>query len=224
MKNLDNLKTQLKYAVPLLLYAVMYLTWFFYLERHVGNHYHVIHMKADDYIPFCEYFIVPYLMWFGYMAVVVVYLFFADKAEYKKACIFLCTGMTIFLMISTLWPNGHHLRPFLLPRNNMFADMVRALWRTDTPTNLWPSIHVYNSLGSHFAVMNCSRLQKRKGIRIASFILSVAIILSTMFLKQHSVFDVLTAFVMAAVMYAFVYGRESLNEMIQNVLQKVTNA
>ena len=41
---------------------------------------------------------------------------------------------------------------------------------------------------------------------MGSLILCVSIILSTVFIKQHSVFDVLTAFIMGAVMYILVYG------------------
>ena len=51
---------------------------------------------------------------------------------------------------------------------------------------------------------------KKKGIRIGSLILAVSIILATMLIKQHSVFDVLTAFVMAAVMYTLVYRYDLL--------------
>lgn len=134
-----------------------------------------------------------------------VFFFFKDKEEYYKTCLFLATGMTIFLIVSTLWPNGHHLRPYVMPRDNVFTRMVAALYKTDTPTNLWPSIHVYNSLGAHIAVMKSRHLENKKGIRIGSFILCVSIILSTMFIKQHSVFDVTTAFIMAAVMYVLVY-------------------
>lgn len=131
--------------------------------------------------------------------------FFKDKEDYYKTCTFLFTGMTIFLIISTLWPNGHHLRPYVMPRDNIFTDMVALLWRTDTPTNLWPSIHVYNSLGAHFAIVHSKQFANRKGIRLTSLVLCVSIILSTMLIKQHSVFDVLTAFGLAAVMYAVVY-------------------
>ena len=35
--------------------------------------------------------------------------------------------------------------------------------------------------------------------------MSMLIILSTVFLKQHSMFDVLTAFIMAAIVYTIVY-------------------
>ena len=75
----------------------------------------------------------------------------------------------------------------------------------DTPTNLWPSIHVYNSIGAHLAVVHSQKLAKNKAILSGSFILCVSIVLSTVFIKQHSMFDVLTAFVMAATMYVVVY-------------------
>ena len=42
-------------------------------------------------------------------------------------------------------------------------------------------------------------------IRIGSAVLMVNIILSTMFLKQHSVFDVVTGIIMAVFMYMLVY-------------------
>ncbi len=205
MEKMKMLFEKYRHAIPLIVYGVIYLTWFCYLERTVTKHFHVIHMTVDDYIPFCEVFIIPYLLWFLYVSAVVVFFFFKNKTDYYKTCTFLFTGMTIFLIVSTLWPNGHHLRPLVMPRDNIFTHLVSHLWQTDTPTNLWPSIHVYNSLGAHFAIIKSKEFADKKGIRIASFTLAFSIILSTMFIKQHSVFDVLTAFVMAAVMYSIVY-------------------
>lgn len=190
-------------------YMLIYLSWFFYLEKTVTRHFTVIHVALDDYIPFCEIFVIPYLLWFGYVAAVVVYLMLHNRQEYYRACAFLFTGMTIFLVISTLWPNGQYLRPFIMPRDNIFTRMVASLYLTDTPMNLWPSIHVYNSLGAHFAIVHSRELGNRPWLKKASFVLCVLIILSTMFLKQHSVFDVITAFFMAAVMYQFVYNKET---------------
>ncbi|MGN0388039.1 MAG: phosphatase PAP2 family protein [Suilimivivens sp.] len=195
-----------KHAIPLFIYAIIYLSWFGYLEKTVKRPANLIHMNLDDKIPFCEVFIVPYLLWFVYISAVVLYFFFKDKQDYYRACTFLFTGMTVFLVVSTLWPNGHHLRPAVMPRDNIFSTMVAMLYQTDTPTNLWPSIHVYNSLGAHFAVFRNEKLHRKPVVHIGSLVLCVSIILSTMFLKQHSVFDVLTAFIMAAVMYIVVYG------------------
>lgn len=207
MKKGLRLYIKYKHVIPLLIFMVVYLCWFAWLEQDVTK-YTVIHMALDDIIPFCEVFIVPYLLWFLYVAAVVVFLMFKNKQEYYRICAFLMTGMTVFLIVSTLWPNGHQLRPVMMPRDNVFSSLVSMLWRTDTPTNLWPSIHVYNSLGAHFAVMHSRELANKKGLKIASLVLAVSIILSTMLLKQHSVFDVVTGLLLGAVMYVVVYRRD----------------
>ena len=210
MEKLKIFYLKYKHAVPLIIYAIIYMTWFAWLEKNITGHYRIIHMAADDYIPFCEVFVIPYFLWFAYVSAVVIYFFFKNKEDYYRTCIFLFTGMTIFLIVSTLWPNGPHLRPAVMPRDNIFTRMVAALYRTATPTKLWPSIHVYNSLGAHFAIIRSKCFEKKKGIRIGSLILASSIIMATMFIKQHSVFDVLTAFVMAAVMYRLLYRYDLL--------------
>ena len=205
-----------RHALPLIIYGIIYLAWFGHLERTVTNHYRIIHVAFDDYIPFCEVFVIPYLLWFAYVAVVVMYFFFRDKDDYFRTCTFLFTGMTIFLLISTLWPNGHHLRPYTMPRDNVFTHLVAMLYKADTPTNLWPSIHVYNSLGCHIAVMKSQSLKKYKGIRIGYFILCTSIIMSTVLIKQHSLFDVTTAFIRAGIMYGLVYRSDVLMNFYHN--------
>lgn len=205
VKKLKKFYTSYRHAIPLIIYGIIYMTWFCHLEKTVTKQYTVIHMTLDDFIPFCELFVIPYFLWFAYVAVVVAFFFFKDKTEYYRVCAFLFTGMTIFLIVSTLWPNGHHLRLDEMPRDNIFTRMVAFLWKTDTPTNLWPSIHVYNSLGAHIAIAKSKHFENRKGIKTASLILAVSIILSTMLIKQHSLFDVLTAFVLCAIVYTVVY-------------------
>lgn len=202
-----------KHAIPLIIYAFIYCIWFAFLEKTVTHPQTVIHVWIDDAIPFCELFVIPYFLWFLYVSAAVLYCFFKNKREYYRTCVFLFTGMTIFLVISTLWPNGHHLRPYVMPRENIFTQMVSHLYRADTPTNLWPSIHVYNSIGAHLAIVHNQKLARNKAVRIGSFILCVSIILSTVFIKQHSVFDVLTAFVMATVMYVAVYQADIVSAL-----------
>lgn len=191
-----------------LLYGFIYLPWFMFLEKHVVSGYNIVHMDIDDKIPFIEFFVVPYFLWFAYIAVTLMYFFFTDVKSYYKMCIFLFSGMTIFLIISTVYPNGHHLRPEVFARDNIFVDMVKFLYNTDTPTNLFPSIHVYNSIGTHIAIAKSEKLKDNKIIRGGSFILMTSIILSTVFLKQHSMFDVLTAFFLSIVLYVIVYRDE----------------
>ncbi|MCR4727962.1 MAG: phosphatase PAP2 family protein, partial [Lachnospiraceae bacterium] len=198
-----------RHIIPVLIYMPLYLTWFFRLEKTVTS-YRIIHTALDDRIPFIEAFVVPYYMWFFYVFACVAIAFFTDKNEYFKSLTFLITGMTIFLIVSTLWPNGHNLRPASMPRDNIFTSMVSALYKTDTPTNLWPSIHVYNSIGAHLCVARCKWSSEKKWLKNASLVLCISIIMSTMFIKQHSFFDVFTALVMSTVMALFVYREDVL--------------
>lgn len=192
-----------------LLYAFLYLPWFFWLESRANLPYHVIHVWLDDKIPFVEYFIVPYLLWFVYVAAVFLYLFFkGTKQEFYRYCAFLFTGMTLFLVISTLYPNGHLLRPTEFPRHNIFTFAVQILYQADTPTNIFPSIHVFNSIAAHRALVNNPRLGHNRLIRGGSFVLMVSIILATMFLKQHSALDVMSGIVLGTLMDQIVYRME----------------
>ena len=62
-----------------LLYSAFYLVGFSLVERAGHIHYHMIHTWLDDQIPFCEYFIVPYYLWFGLIAWAVCYFIFCVK-------------------------------------------------------------------------------------------------------------------------------------------------
>ncbi|MCR5403462.1 MAG: serine/threonine protein phosphatase [Butyrivibrio sp.] len=202
--NRDLGRDLLKLAMPVILYAPFYMIWFILIEHHNFAHYEIIHSAVDDMIPFNELFVIPYYMWFLYVsATLMFFLLSFDVEDYYKNFIFLAAGMTIFLIISTMFPNMHNLRPAVMPRDNVFTDLVRVIYSHDTPSNLWPSIHVYNSVGTMIAVHHSKRFSV-KG-KIISDIIGISIILSTLFIKQHSVFDVITALIMALIFYYLFY-------------------
>jgi len=186
---------------------VVYFTWFFALEAIVKTDYTAMHCWLDDIIPFNELFVIPYYLWFPFVAVTVGYLLFTSKEDYYKTCAFLFIGMTICLTIYTLWPNGQNLRPDLstIGRDNILIDIVRNLYATDTNTNVSPSIHVFNTIGILIAIFHNERLGKITWLKISSLILGILICLSTVFLKQHSVMDGIYAILLSVVMYLIVY-------------------
>ena len=190
----------------LLLYAFIYLPWFCYLEKTVTRNFHVMHASLDDLIPFNEYFIVPYLLWFLYVGAAIFYFLITSKEDYYKLCIFLFSGMTISLIICTFFRNGTDLRPVIDPDKNIFTALVVYIYRTDTCTNVFPSIHVYNSIGVHIAVARSERLRGHRLIRLGSGLLMISICMATVFLKQHSVIDLIGAVILAYVIYGIVYG------------------
>ena len=121
----------------------------------------------------------------------------------------LFTGMTICLTICTLFPNGQTMRPPVNPDKNIFSWLIVALYKTDTSTNVFPSIHVFASLGVNLAWLELPCFSETQwippGINADScFHLSVHRIL-----KQHSVLDGLAAIVLTIVLYSSSISRNS---------------
>lgn len=163
---------------------------------------HIIHSIVDDYIPFCEYFIIPYMMWYGFVAVTLWYFAFKckEKEEYYELISTLIVGNTVFLITSFVYPNGQNLRPELVG-DSFFVQAVKILYWVDTPTNILPSMHVFNAIACCTAFFKNSKCQKSKTFLTGTGLLTILIILSTMCLKQYSVIDV----ILAVILYIFCY-------------------
>ena len=169
---------------------------------------HIIHSLADDKIPFCPYFIIPYVLWYFFLIGTVIYFAVScpSKKEYYQYLGTLGVGMTLFLLISYVYPNGQQLRPDLSNAGNgVFISVVRFLYKIDTPTNIFPSMHVFNATASCVALYQNERCRKNKIFTVSQLILGVSIVLSTMFLKQHSVADVMTALILNILCYQLFY-------------------
>ena len=182
------------------LYTIFYLSVFHYLEANVPLRSILVHCRLDDLIPFCKYAVIPYFAWFLWIPFTLFYLLWkAPREDFWRLCLPLFTGMTLSLLFCAIVPNGTDLRPAYIYGNDIFTRTVRALWRTDTPTNVFPSIHVFNSVTLALAYHHCARLRGRKWlwVRVSADLLCVSIILSTMLLKQHSVFDVMGGIILA---------------------------
>ena len=203
------------------LYGILYMMAFYFIEHRHGK-INIIYTTCDSYIPFCEYFIVPYLLWFFYVGATILYFAFLNKSakEYYRLIWNLGLGMTIFIFISWIYPNGQDLRP-RLAGDNVFEQAVMLLYQADTPTNIFPSIHVFNSVTCCIALMKNEACRRRRVLSAGIVLLTVLIIMSTVMLKQHSVIDIAGAFAMSAILYPIVYPYvERVSEKEQRAIAK----
>lgn len=189
-------------------YLFIYLPWFFYLEKTItmnSPNIHIINTAIDDMIPFCVYFIIPYTLWFFYVIGACIYMLFtASDSEFLRFALVLIIGMSLSLTICMIYPSGLTLRPDTLP-DNIFGSMVARLYQSDTSTNVFPSIHVYNSLAVHIALHRSDWIHRHKAVDISSLILCISICMSTVLIKQHSLSDVIGAVILMIIMYILVY-------------------
>lgn len=209
-----NIKEIWKRLRLIIVFGVFYLVTFFLIEaRNVPVH--IIHTPFDDMIPFCKYFIIPYTIWYFYVCATVLYLGLNTRKikQYNQLIFSMILGMIVFILTSLVYPNGQDLRP-VITSNDIFSRAVNYLYTVDTPTNILPSLHVYVSVACAIALMLDNDLKNKRILRFGICTLTVLICLSTMFLKQHSVIDVITAFICNAAAYLFVYQRENIQQKI----------
>ena len=208
MEKVRELVNKYWHAV-LLLYLAIYMPWFGWLEATVPMRDPTpIYCGLDDLIPFCEWFIIPYYLWFAYIAIGHVFLFFTSQKDFVRMCIFLYTGMTVCLIIYTIWPNCQELRVDYdtLGRTNILIETVKSLQSFDSADNVFPSIHCLNSIGMHIALSRSQHLGKHRNLIVrASFVLMVLIIISTVCLKQHSILDFFGSAVLSVPLYLLAY-------------------
>ncbi len=203
----NKLKSPEYKHILLLLYWPFYGLVFLIMERFINIEHHVITSPLDKYIPFCEFFVIPYYFWFVFILWIMVYSFFYDVDAFKKFSWFVIITYSIALLTYIIYPNEQQLRPDSFERDNIFTQIVQLLYFSDTNTDVFPSVHIIGS----FAVLFTAWHSKRYSTvlwRIAFVFMTLIISVSTLFLKQHSFSDVLAGTVISFVFYPFIYLRK----------------
>lgn len=196
----------------------------FSLVEHRSTAVTILHTPIDDFIPFCEYFVIPYFAWFAFVIITVIYFaLFNDKDdEYHNLLVSLVVGMACFLAISIFFPNGQDLRPDIRDPQNIFQAACKLLYSTDTPTNILPSLHVYNAVVCNIAWCRSEKWRNRNIFLSFINILTVMIILSTMFLKQHCVIDVVSALTLNLICFGILY-KSSIGSKLSVKISAIEN-
>lgn len=166
---------------------------------------HYIHTPLDDKIPFIEWFVFPYLYWIGLIVIVwLIMLMKATDKEYRHFCQLVMIGAYCILTFYLIWPSALQLRPETIP-DNIAGRLVAWMERTDSPTNVFPSLHVYISLCLYDGVVTCKALKDKRGLKLWVLVSILLIIVSTVFLKQHSVLDLIAGGISALIPFAVIY-------------------
>ncbi len=205
-----------RHLLILLIYP-LYFWGFQYVEQAVPVAKHIMYVSADDYIPFVPLSIYPYLFWYLYIAAAIAYTGFANPKGFTQLMLFLYIGMGVSYGIYLLFPNGQNLRPALASLGEgLHHDLIRWLYRVDTPTNSNPSMHVIDSMAVYLALKRDQWLSGRRGFQAVNLGLNLVIIASTLLVKQHSVIDVICALAFSWVLYLGIMRHDLLSRAGQS--------
>ncbi|ANX11196.1 hypothetical protein ABE41_004200 [Fictibacillus arsenicus] len=170
---------------------------------------------VDHQIPFVEIFVVPYLIWYAFIFLMFVYFCIYDRAIYYRTLLSFCVGMlvcyVIYFFFQTTVP-----RPELMG-SGILTSMVKYVYGADQPFNCFPSIHVLSSYLMILGIRH-SKLWTIKKDMIVSTI-AYSIILSTLFVKQHVVLDVVAGVLLGSLLFKLFYYLEA--EAVANFFKRM---
>ncbi|HOD93483.1 MAG TPA: phosphatase PAP2 family protein [Clostridia bacterium] len=151
---------------------------------------HVIGNKLDEKIPFIPLFIFPYITWYIIMFALPFALYFFSIETYALYTMSLLMVLVISGIIYLVYPTTF-VRPE--PKGMDFSTkVVRFIYANDKKIlSCMPSLHCSLSMLFILAAIDAEGLPL--SIKISVILLSFLIILSTVFVKQHMLIDVITA-------------------------------
>ena len=187
------------------LYLPVYLGGFFLIEHFITDNYWATQTFIDEYIPFCEYFVIPYDSWSFLLLALGLYLIVKDAEGFRRYMWTIMITFTTATVFCALVPNGQDLRPAVMEHHNIAAWLLQNTYALDTNTNVFPSVHVVGVIDAWFAIWHTRGLKKRAW-RWSTAVYGVLVIASTMFIKQHAVIDVLAGLAVGFLGNYIVYG------------------
>lgn len=190
--------------LKLLLGWVAYFAMYFLTENLIPlEKCHVISCGLDEMLPFCEIFVIPYVLWYFLVAGSLLYFLLYNVDSFKKLSVFIIITQAVAMAVYILYPSRQELRPAVFPRENFFTWAISIIYAFDTPSGILPSLHVAYSLG--IASVWCKEEGASPAWKAAVVILVILICLATVMIKQHSVLDVFAALPLGLLAEGIVY-------------------
>lgn len=132
---LSKLNTPEYRHLKLLLYWPVFGLFFLTVERlWIREVYYPISCPLDDLIPFCEFFLIPYLFWFVFLVGIHIYALLYDVESFQRLMKFIMLTYSAAMVIYILFPNCQELRPVVFERDNIFTRFLEGFYQFDTNT------------------------------------------------------------------------------------------
>ena len=186
-----------KRDVLLIVFPPLFQSLLFFLTKLVESNAYNVSYTIDSKIPYLNVFIIFYLIWYIFLLISPYIIYKCDYKLLRKyaltymICSFICSFIFIFF-------------PTTINRQIEFKDgsildlLVQFIYKNDTPAlNCFPSLHALNSiLWIKYIGLNKNI---NKPIRIIISIISIGVIFSTLFIKQHAFVDIIGSLLVALI-------------------------
>lgn len=202
MKYIRNFLSHHRYFYLVFMFIPLQI-WFEHSEKYLVPKY-MTQIWIDYKIPFIPVFVIPYILWFAFVPFGFIYIGLHSKKDFYKFFILIFGGMTVANIIFNLFPNAQGLRP-VITSTDPFSLMVKYIYYMDTPTDVFPSLHIINTLAVNAALQHSQAFSEKKYRKVSAHVFTLLVCLSTVFIKQHSILDIISAFAVSALFYIPLY-------------------
>lgn len=205
----EGTRARLKHLLWML--AIPFLNIFYMALNHAGPHVHSLATEWDRQLPLIPIFIIPYILWYPFVTLALVFMCFKNVKIYFRTLIALCLGLIICYLIYFCFQTTIS-RP-AIENTGLLSHLLKIVYAQDQPYNCFPSIHVLTS----YLMLKGSKVFHLR-TRLLVIAIGIMIMASTLFVKQHVLADVIAAIALAEFTY-WVSGlllTLSSNQNIQN--------
>ena len=197
---------------------VGYFILFFLTENLIpAEQCYPVWCPLDDLIPFCEWFVIPYVFWYVYIVITLLYFLLYNPDGFKKVQGFIIVTQVVAMAAYIIFPTRQDLRPLFFERDNLLTGLVGFIYSFDTNTGVCPSLHVAYSIG----IVSAWLKEREVGKAWKSFVVIAAVLicLSTMFIKQHSAVDFFAALPVCLLAEIIIYGKDYWKPRLKKRIQ-----
>jgi len=184
--------------IPLcLLITLPLLNSLYEVFNNANNGVYYLVTKLDNMIPFYPIFMIPYMCWYPFMLLTMIYFCFKDKKIFYKLLLTIDLGLIVcyvfYFFFQTTVP-----RPAILG-DGFVNNFVRYIYKMDNPYNCFPSIHI---MTCYLLMKGIWKSKTRNKLNLAViWFMGNLIILATLFTKQHIIADLVSAVLLGNIIY-----------------------
>lgn len=206
---MKNYLKENKNRIIILFGVFIFQSLIYFITKLFQNNPVYLNNAIDDRIPFIPSFVVFYVMWYLFLILIPLLILKYNKKVFDKYIVVSIVYAILEGIIFILFPTTMNRQPLVV--TDISTWIVDIIYKVDTPVcNLFPSAHCAFSILFIISILDVKEIKKEYKILI--IISSLLIILSTVFIKQHVVVDVLGALLIVPIYYILRKRKINLEE------------
>lgn len=211
MKNKENIRNFFIVSATVIYNCIVYQFGVMFPERAT-----LIGTSWDLKIPFINYFIYFYVSWYALIFFVPFFISLYDKNKFKHYIEMISIALTISLIIFLIFPTVMERTNLHLLTNSFTDRIIKFIYKAGSANACLPSLHVLLACGYMMPLF--SKGSNKNWVRVLGLVTGSLIIASTLLVKQHVIYDVITSIAIDVICW-YIVNRFNLDKYFRFLIK-----